>query len=106
LTEPGSMQISILPRHRAYKNFAFGNVLHLKIPLERVVFARVLLLQIPQHRLRPALKKLERLNYRIAYTDDKINKLVYDLYGLTEEEVLIMEGRVKGLIFFGPRFQP
>jgi len=39
---------------------------------------------------------LERLNQRIAYTDDKINNLVYELYGLSEEEVRIVEG--KGLI--------
>jgi hypothetical protein len=38
-------------------------------------------------------EKLEQLNHRIAYTDDKINKLVYELYGLTEEEVAIVEGR-------------
>jgi adenine-specific DNA-methyltransferase len=39
---------------------------------------------------------LEQLNQRIAYTDAKINKLVYELYGLSEEEVGIVEG--KGLI--------
>ncbi|MGI8635466.1 MAG: hypothetical protein ACR2KZ_08690 [Segetibacter sp.] len=38
-------------------------------------------------------EKLEQLNQRIAYTDDKINKLVYELYGLTEEEVTIVEGK-------------
>lgn len=38
-------------------------------------------------------EKLEQLNQRIQYTDDKINKLVYELYGLSEEEVKIVEGR-------------
>jgi hypothetical protein len=37
-------------------------------------------------------EKLESLQHRINYTDDKINQLVYQLYGLTEEEVKIVEG--------------
>ena len=36
-------------------------------------------------------EKLEQLQHRIDYTDDKINKLVYELYGLTEEEIEIVE---------------
>jgi hypothetical protein len=31
----------------------------------------------------------------IKYTDDKINKLVFELYGLSEEEVEIVEGGIK-----------
>jgi hypothetical protein len=37
--------------------------------------------------------KLDQLNTRIKYTDDKINKLVYQLYGLSEEEIGIVEGK-------------
>jgi hypothetical protein len=37
--------------------------------------------------------KLEQLNTRIHYTDDKINKLVYQLYGLSAEEIRIVEGK-------------
>ena len=37
-------------------------------------------------------EKLEQLQHRINHTDDKINKLVYELYGLTEEEIKIVEG--------------
>ncbi len=37
-------------------------------------------------------EKIEQLNQRIAYTDEKINKLVYELYGLGEEEIGIVEG--------------
>ena len=37
--------------------------------------------------------KLNQLNTRIQYTDDKINRLVYGLYGLSEEEVGIVEGK-------------
>jgi len=34
----------------------------------------------------------ERLKQRITYTDKKIDALVYELYGLTEEETKIIEG--------------
>ncbi len=34
--------------------------------------------------------KLNQLNTRIQYTDEKINKLVYELYGLSEEEIAII----------------
>ena len=36
--------------------------------------------------------KLNQLEARIKCTDDKINQLVYDLYGLTEEEREIVKG--------------
>ena len=36
--------------------------------------------------------KLDQLNTRIEYTDEKINKLVFELYGLGEEERRIVEG--------------
>jgi hypothetical protein len=34
----------------------------------------------------------EQLKARIQYTDKKIDRLVYDLYELTEEEIKIVEG--------------
>lgn len=34
----------------------------------------------------------ERLKQRISYTDKKIDALVYELYGLTEEEIKVVEG--------------
>ena len=34
-----------------------------------------------------------RKKIRIKYTDNKINQLVFDLYGLSEEEVGIVERR-------------
>lgn len=34
--------------------------------------------------------KLDQLNTRIEYTDEKINKLVFELYGLGEEEIKII----------------
>jgi hypothetical protein len=33
------------------------------------------------------------LEQQIAHTDAEIDALVYDLYGLTEEEIAIVEGR-------------
>lgn len=36
-------------------------------------------------------EKLESLQHRIQYTDEKINKLVYQLYDLTEAEIAIIE---------------
>jgi predicted nucleic acid-binding Zn-ribbon protein len=35
----------------------------------------------------------ERLQREINVTDEQIDKLVYELYGLTEEEIRIVEGR-------------
>jgi hypothetical protein len=35
----------------------------------------------------------EQLKQRITFTDKKIDVLVYELYGLSEEEVKIVEGK-------------
>jgi hypothetical protein len=40
-------------------------------------------------------QQADRLQRKIAATDAAIDKLVYELYGLTEEEVRIMEGRLE-----------
>ena len=37
--------------------------------------------------------KVEQLETRIAHSDERINELVYELYGLTEEEIKIVEGK-------------
>jgi hypothetical protein len=37
----------------------------------------------------------EALSRQIAATDRQVDELVYELYGLTEEEVRIMEGELK-----------
>lgn len=36
---------------------------------------------------------VQQLEQRITYTDDKINEKVYGLYGLSKEEVGVVEGR-------------
>jgi len=38
--------------------------------------------------------KLEQLQGKIDFCEDRINQLVYALYGLTEEEIVIVEGNV------------
>jgi hypothetical protein len=38
------------------------------------------------------MHKLDQLKTRIEYTDQKINKRVFELYGLGEEERRIVEG--------------
>ena len=35
----------------------------------------------------------EMMKCEIESTDDQINRLVYNLYGLTEEEIKIVEGK-------------
>jgi hypothetical protein len=37
-------------------------------------------------------REKEILSRQIAATDESIDKLVYELYGLTEEEIKIVEG--------------
>ena len=41
-----------------------------------------------------SLEELEALERQIAATDAEIDRLVYELYGLTEEEIKIVEGNV------------
>jgi len=36
-------------------------------------------------------EKAEQLKHRIEYNEDRINEIVYELYGLTEEEIRIVE---------------
>ena len=36
--------------------------------------------------------KTEQLQTRIDHTDNRINQLVYELYGLTHEEIAMVEG--------------
>jgi hypothetical protein len=38
-------------------------------------------------------EKKEQLQARISYTNTQINKLVYQLYNLTYEEIQIIEGQ-------------
>jgi len=38
--------------------------------------------------------KIEQIQSRIDYCEDKIDRAVYELYGLTEEEIGIVEGKV------------
>jgi len=52
------------------------------------------MLQLQQQKQSSTLPgQLQQLEQRIAYTEDKINEKVYTLYGLSEEEVKVVEGR-------------
>ena len=51
------------------------------------------MLQLQQQKQSSHLpNELQHLEQRIAYTDAAINKKVYALYGLTEDEVKLVEG--------------
>ena len=54
-------------------------------------------LRKPQERLRAefaaSVDKLKPLMERIAETDELIDQIVYRLYGLTQEEIRIVEGK-------------
>ena len=47
---------------------------------------------LPKAKTPPERECIQR---QIAATDEEIDRLVYDLYGLTEDEIAIVEGRVK-----------
>jgi hypothetical protein len=38
--------------------------------------------------------KIEQIKNRIQYTDDRINQLVYELYGMTKEEIKVIEDKI------------
>lgn len=51
------------------------------------------LLQLNKDKQTASLQtKLDQIQSKIDYCEDKINKIVYELYGLTEEEIKIVEG--------------
>ncbi len=51
------------------------------------------LLQLNKEKQTTSLQtKLDQIQSKIDYCEDKINKIVYELYGLTEEEIKIVEG--------------
>ncbi|GHT13835.1 hypothetical protein FACS1894170_10240 [Planctomycetales bacterium] len=39
--------------------------------------------------------KLHRIEEKITYCEDKINEIVYQLYGLADEEIAVIEGKDK-----------
>jgi hypothetical protein len=54
--------------------------------------------QIPRHRRLPAAKTpqaVRLLQQQIDLTDQAIDALVYELYGLTAEEIALVEGGVR-----------
>ena len=52
------------------------------------------LLQLNKDKQNASLpSQLEMIENRIAYTEDKIDQLVYEIYGLTNEEIQLIEGK-------------
>lgn len=62
---------------------------------EKEIIALVeMIIKLKQEKQSTSLsEKEEQLKQRILYTDEKMNKLVYELYGLSEEEIGIVEGK-------------
>jgi hypothetical protein len=59
------------------------------------------LLQLQQQKQSTSLPdQLQQLEQRIAYTDNKINEKVYALYGLSAEEIKVVEGKYRKADFF------
>ena len=80
----------------------------LSIPIKKINFANksekslhdeivelaTTMLKLQQQKQSATLpQQVQQLEQRIAYTDDKINEKVYGLYGLSEEEVGVVEGK-------------
>lgn len=42
---------------------------------------------------RPPSAEREKIELEIAVTDEKIDEMVYGLYGITEEERMVIEGK-------------
>jgi predicted type IV restriction endonuclease len=54
------------------------------------------LLQLNQERIKTKLQtKIDQVNRKIDFLETRINQIVYQLYGLTEEEIKIVEGKRK-----------
>ena len=52
------------------------------------------MLQLQQQKQSSSLaEQVQQLEQRIAWTDDKINKKVYELYGLTVEEMAVIKNK-------------
>lgn len=82
------------PSYVFFKNFPIKRATQKeekeKMKLEQLVSEILTLHKEKQQTTLPAA--LEQLQHRTQYTDNKINQLVYQLYGLTEEEIKIVEG--------------
>ena len=83
------MYVSKLPIKKIDEKNKFEKSLH-----DEIIQLVESMLQLQQQKQNTALPdQLNQLKQRIAYTDDKINENVYTLYGLTEEERKVVEGK-------------
>lgn len=67
-----------------------------KLLHDEIVNLVTTMLQLQQQKQAATLpQQVQQLEQRITYTDDAINKKVYELYGLSAEEVAVVEGAGK-----------
>jgi Alw26I/Eco31I/Esp3I family type II restriction m6 adenine DNA methyltransferase len=84
---------------RSYYELSWGDLLEVLGQNRRRINRVDVTSRGPQEKIKKefedSLSKLGPLLSRIQDTDDLIDKIVYKLYGLTEEEIRIVEGQVK-----------
>ncbi len=69
-------------------------IIYKKTLHDEIVQLVTTMLQLQQQKQSATLpQQVRQLEQRIAYTDDKINEKVYALYGLSEEEVGVVENK-------------
>ena len=62
-------------------------------PLYYNIFIFIIIQTLPEHAAYTRLPQdKEMLQRQIQATDDQIDRLVFELYGLTEDEIKIVEG--------------
>ncbi|MEJ7822496.1 MAG: N-6 DNA methylase [Chitinophagaceae bacterium] len=85
----GTNELAALP----FRIIDFKNQIEKQLHDEIVKHVNTMLELNKQKQATTNSETLEQLKQRIAYSDDKINKLVYELYELSEEEIGIVEGK-------------
>lgn len=86
------------PSYVFFKNFpikAINSEIIVENKLQNEIIAFVdQLLQLNEQKQQTKLETtLNQIQSKIDYCEDRINKIVYELYGLTEEEIKIVEGK-------------
>ena len=85
------------PSYVFFKDFPIKKV-DIKDKSEKLVHDEIVqlvetILQLQKEKQTATLpNQQQQLEQRIAYTDNKINEKVYTLYGLTDDEIKIVEG--------------
>ena len=91
----------IAPDTNIFPKIRIAQLKELPIPLEfndtnksKIEKNVIMLLNLYEEKQTVKLQsKIEQIQSRIDYCEDKIDRAVYELYGLTEEEIRIVEGK-------------